>query len=381
MACKTNVVINGIPYYQIKKRVGNKLNKDGKWVPYYKTFQGKSKKEAEAKYMEYMQKREYGADKQQSIAQLMDVWIDEVFMHSNLADSTKNSYLTAYYNYFQESDTARIPLAEIRPMQLQTFLNNVNCTPGPKKSLKRLLSKFFKYADVNGICPNYMISVEVKETSAKRKEADDEIEIWSDDELDTLLNNIGNHRLRFLVILAINTGARISELLALKYTDIKDKVLNITKQTTNVNVKNHKSDEAIRIVNPKSQNSIRQIPLNDMVIEELKRHKAWHLKEMEDCGYYSQVIFTTRTGNYVDRKSAAHSLSRLYKRIGLPDHTFHSFRHTFGTNLSRAGVPIEITYVLMGHSSIDVTAQYYINVQSDRKIDALKKLNDLYSKN
>ena len=79
-------------------------------------------------------------------------------------------------------------------------------------------------------------------------------------------------------------------------------------------------------------------------------------------------------GHFTIKRNIIRSLKRLYKRIGVPCHKFHSFRHTFGTNLSRAGVPIEETAKLMGHSSIEITAKYYINIDAKRKREALEKI-------
>ena len=58
----------------------------------------------------------------------------------------------------------------------------------------------------------------------------------------------------------------------------------------------------------------------------------------------------------------------------MPLHTFHSFRHTFATNFSRAGVPIEQTAKLLGHSDIKVTEQYYLAVRNEEKLDAVNKI-------
>lgn len=59
---------------------------------------------------------------------------------------------------------------------------------------------------------------------------------------------------------------------------------------------------------------------------------------------------------------------------GVSCHKFHSFRHTFGTSLSRAGVLIEETAKLMGHADISVTAKYYIDVNADRRKAAVEKI-------
>ena len=57
MAKKTNCVINGTAYYRVTKTIGRKFNENGVEVPVRKPFYGESKKDAEKKYQEYMEKR------------------------------------------------------------------------------------------------------------------------------------------------------------------------------------------------------------------------------------------------------------------------------------------------------------------------------------
>ena len=114
--------------------------------------------------------------------------------------------------------------------------------------------------------------------------------------------------------------------------------------------------------------------VSDEVVKEFEKHRKIHRQEMIDNKYMTNIIFSTNTGNYHFKSEVTRSLKRLYKRIGVPQHTFHSFRHTFGTNLSRAGVPIERTSKLMGHSGVDVTSQYYINIGQAEKLDAVQKI-------
>ena len=56
----------------------------------------------------------------------------------------------------------------------------------------------------------------------------------------------------------------------------------------------------------------------------------------------------------------------------------YSFRHTFGTRLARAGVPLTTTQRLMRHSSPELTAKYYIDVTPIEMIDALEKIERLF---
>ena len=85
-------------------------------------------------------------------------------------------------------------------------------------------------------------------------------------------------------------------------------------------------------------------------------------------------IFTTDTGKYYNHTSLCRQLKKVYIKAGVPLHTFHSYRHTFATNLSRAGVPIEQTAKLLGHSDITVTEKYYLAVGNEEKLDAVNKI-------
>ena len=50
------------------------------------------------------------------------------------------------------------------------------------------------------------------------------------------------------------------------------------------------------------------------------------------------------------------------------------YRHTFGTNLCRQGVPIQTASKLLGHDDISTTAKYYVNVSADEKARAIETL-------
>ena len=67
-------------------------------------------------------------------------------------------------------------------------------------------------------------------------------------------------------------------------------------------------------------------------------------------------------------------LNKVYDKIGVPRHKFHSYRHTFGTNLSRAGVPIERVCELMGHGDISTTQKYYLYIDNKEKLEAVTRI-------
>ena len=372
MAKKTNTKKGNTEYYRIRRKVGRRLNKDGQWVDWYKDFYGSGKSEAEAKYDTFMESLTSGTDQSgRCLGEVIDEWIDTTFIKSNLAGSTIRKYKEAYQNNLQPDPLAGKPISEVTAADLQAWLNDHPATYGAKRSTFNLLRRFYKYADLNNICRDITSSVVLQKPKNEDLSDFNSIDVWQDDELKKLYSALENHRLRLLVILAVNTGARFSELLALTYDDISaDGLLRINKQVT-------ESSGRVRLSTTKSACSNRVIPLPDPIIKEVAKHREWHTMEMQACKYKTNNIFTTSGGKYYYRRSITHALERVYNKNGIPHHKFHAFRHTFGTNLSRIGVPIEETSALMGHSSISVTAKYYIDISAKRKQKSLEKLASL----
>ncbi|MCI7302202.1 MAG: site-specific integrase [Clostridiales Family XIII bacterium] len=379
MAKKTNCTINGKEYYRIYRKVGMKVNKMGIWVDDRKAFYGSCKREAEEAYQEYMNRKKSGQTATETcLGQVMDQWVQEVFKSSSLAKSTKAKYITDFEKHLKPSKLAGLPLAEISALDIQQFYNDSTASETSIRSVHNLLRRFFKYAELQSICPNITHSVAPPRKSKAGPAINNlTVDVWEDNDLQKLISEMDDHRLRLMVIMAVNTGCRIAELLALTYDDIKGGILYVSKQLLEVRDTDTKGGQAKwiqELEDTKSFTSNRAVPLSAAVMDEIERHRAWQRTEMIQNGYRTEYLFTTENGTWYYKRNVTRALKRLYKRIGVPYHKFHSFRHTFGTNLSRTGVPIEETAKLMGHSDISITAKYYINVNAERKRTAVEKI-------
>lgn len=374
MAKKKNCIVNGKEYYRIYRKIGMKQDKNGLWVDHRKAFYGTSQKDAEQKYQEYMKKNSSVDISKRCVGELIDQWADTIFIESDLSEGTKRNYLSAYKNNFRKKPIAGKLISQITALDLQEFYNNnqTEIAYSTMCSLNKFLKKFFKYADLNGYCRDITQSVSVpKKKKMDAEDFDYDISVWEDEDLQKVIRSLEGDRKRLLIVLAANTGARISELLALTYDDIKGNLLYINKQLAEQNAK---GEYKFHLIDTKSTSSARVIPLPDKVLEEINIHTALHKEEMIQNNYRTNYLFTTSTGNHYFRRNLQRALERLYKKIDVPYHKFHDYRHTFGTNLSRAGVPIEETSKLMGHSSIEITAKYYINIATMRKLEAVEKI-------
>lgn len=371
------VTINGREYYRMRKRVGVYKNKRGEWRPRYKFFYGKNRKDAQRKYDLYMARPSFEADK--PLGELLEQYIETVFTpDSSLKDTTKSRYLNAYHLCFNGSKLSEMPLSAITGADIQQAINDATVAPSSVKQALNLVKRFYRYIAAQHIAQDVTTALVLPEITHRRK--DQTIETFTDAELRTFIEKTPqDHRLRLLVLLGIKTGARVAELLALKYSDFREDHLIINKALAEIDpVRDPDQEERDKvraeIITTKSQTSDRTIPIDEELLQALEDHKSWHISEMKNKGYESEFVFTTSSGSLYYKSTVRTAFKRLCKSIGIAPRGFHTFRHTFGTRLAAAGVPIQTVSALMGHSDISVTAKYYINVQSDAKKDALNRI-------
>ena len=382
MASKTNFKVNGKEYYRISRTVGKKLNENGVEVPVVKQFTGKSKKEAQAKYEEFMKKRSLGLVSNKSYFGIVaEQWIYNFFIHDiSIKDTTKDLYIGHWNNYMRGTELYTLSFDEISAATIQETYNNMDAPLSAIKSVNKLMKRFYKYLEKEGYSRDVTGSLVIPKRPNSIDDLEDEIIVWEDEEIETILNNFDKadprFRLRFLIVLGYSTGCRISELLALKYSDITDDGIRIYKQVINRPTfqQEKKTTYTLDLDPPKSKSSYRTIPVNADVRRELKRHIKWHENDMDENGYETEFIFTTDSGGLYDSRNVARGCDRYYERIGVEHKGFHTYRHTFGTNLCRNGIPIQTASALLGHEDISVTAKYYVNVGSDQKQQAVDSL-------
>lgn len=388
MAKKTNWTdARGKKRFKIQRKVGTKINENGIEVSEYKTFYGSSKSEAEEKFRKYLEERsqeearrerEEEEQKQKAeylklhpygdlkLHEVIDQWIVLYFNSYNLADSTKKLYTDAYNKHFKDSDLARMRFEDVTASHLQIFYNNSDAPYSQLRALHKFLGNFYRHVELTHSEAYRDITRPVRlPANRKPKSEIKNVDTWKDEDLQKVIDVLEGTTLRFLVILAANTGLRVSELRALNYSDIDENgILTVNKQVTEIT---YNGKKGIRISDTKTECSNRAIPLPDEIMEELRIHKRLHRKEMKLNGYVTDIIFSSCNGNYLYKGTLDRALKKVYKSVGVPEHPFHSFRKTYLTNLRRAGVDLESASKLAGHSSIDVTAKHYIGIDNEMK--------------
>lgn len=178
------------------------------------------------------------------------------------------------------------------------------------------------------------------------------------------------------LIILLNTGMRIGELLALKWKNVDfDKKLIHIVETRGVVINRNRKDgdnKYIEVDRPtKTKAGTRIIPMNQKTEECLLYFKS--------LNYKSPYVMANgdEKDSVIPYKNLQKALKHILEKTGINYGSLHALRHTFATRLFKRGVEVKVVSELLGHSSVKVTYDIYIHVIKEQKIEAINILNDL----
>lgn len=265
------------------------------------------------------------------------------------------------YNFFGYTE-----FKNIKRIDFQRFLNGLNFSPSYIRKITAVIRSCIKYAMVDKIISNDFTTLVNNKGNIKRKR---KIEYLNLDEIKKLVDYCKVHRKEdeycYLIILAIATGARVGELVALHWNDIdfENQKININKNFNFIT----RTDGLT-----KTQSSIRTIAVNSdtlSILKELKSKKT-------------DRIFERNNKAYTKERIGAHLYKNL-KAIGINKKiVFHSLRHCHVALLHSIGIDWYAISKRLGHRNLTTTLNIYAYLidEEKEKADTLikDKLNSIF---
>jgi integrase len=177
-----------------------------------------------------------------------------------------------------------------------------------------------------------------------------------------LLSAASDERLEAHYVLAVHTGMRQGELLALKWTDVDLKSGRVSVRRTIT-----KSGGRLLLGEPKTAKCRRTITFTVGILNALRAHRKRQLEEMmQRAGLWQDhgLVFASEAGTLINPTNLRRRhFASLLKRAGLPaDTRFHDLRHTCATLLLGKGVHPKFVQELLGHANIGITLDTYSHV-------------------
>ncbi|MGF3141293.1 tyrosine-type recombinase/integrase [Facklamia sp. P13064] len=234
-----------------------------------------------------------------------------------------------------------------------------------------------RYAFRNGLIPidpSHEIDIH-----GNKPEKSKELKYLSEHEVNKLLDVLNNGfnpsmTSRFALLLGVFTGARIGELLALKFEDY-----NHENDTISIN-KSFDYHYTKEVKSTKSLSSNRIIKLDKGISDKL----AWFItyKKRE------KLINNRNPDNYLlaygDKPITLTSVNKTLKRActkaGIKNITVHALRHTHASILLHNQLSIEYISERLGHSSPEITRKYYIHIIDELRQDNDNRMNSVFCK-
>ncbi len=170
----------------------------------------------------------------------------------------------------------------------------------------------------------------------------------------------------FGITLALYTGLRIGELLALEWSDInfEDGIISVTKSCRD----GWGSGGYEKIIEtPKTESSTRVIPLPEQLIPQLIF--------LRSSSSHTYVIGNKAEG--VPIRSYQRTFALIQRQIGIPHRGFHALRHTFATRALECGVDVRTLSELLGHKNPSITLSRYAHSMTEHKKSMMNKLGEL----
>lgn len=185
----------------------------------------------------------------------------------------------------------------------------------------------------------------------KSKVPQKEKQTYSQSEIEMIKDFAKAHRYGLSVLLLAELGLRCSEMLALTWEDINFSINSIKINKACVSVKGGGMIDV-----PKSKASIRELPISDMLSEYLLSYGKGQ------CGYIINIGKNLMTpANYTKNRYNKFFEDMKNEGISIKRLSPHELRHTCGTLLYEKTGDLYAVSKYLGHSSVAVTAKYYVH--------------------
>lgn len=328
--------------------------KDGYWVAALsvdgkrKTLYGKTRSQVEKRLREERSNQERGLPVITSpltAAEYLTEWVES--MQQEVRPSTWKAY-ECLIRLHAVPGLAGIRLIKLSAEDIERVCRQAPLSPASRRKLHAVLHRALEDA----VRHNKVVR-NVAKMARPVKAPRPEMETLSQAEALQLLDAARGDHLEALYVLALTTGMRQGEMLALRWQDVdlENGWLRVTGT-----LQRGKSGEAPRITEPKTPNSRRRLELAPTAVEALRRHRESQLGETVPSG----LVFPNRDGRPWDsRNLVQREFELLLKKANVKRIRFHDLRHTAATLMLELGINPKVASEMLGHSNVSITLQLY----------------------
>lgn len=280
-------------------------------------------------------------------------WLEFTKLHVKRSTYENYVYLLNkhIFPYFKEINMRRITCSVINDFMIEKLTNGRLKRKGgiSKKYLQDILS--IVKSVVNFCEQEYGIPNKIHNIRGLKAEKP-EMKILEQPEQKKLSSALVKEENSFNIgiLLALYTGMRIGEICGLKWGDFNEKEGIITVKRTVQRIYDNNGGTVLLVGIPKTQASLRTIPLPGFICRILSKHKDSPEK-------------TILSGNedYLEPSKLRNYFKCLLKKYNIAEIRFHDLRHTFASNCVQLNFDTKTLSEILGHTNVSMTLNRYVH--------------------
>lgn len=293
---------------------------------------------------------------------------------TNIKESTFAKYSHIIDSHIRPA-LGQFPLGKISTQLIESFIQQQllagrldgkgGLSPKTVTDMLAIIKESIGYAQDNGIT----VICNPQRITVKKKEREMRVLTLLEEEalVRVLLDNIDQYK--FGVMLSLYTGIRIGELCALQWENlcVSSATLKVRKTMQRIQDKNvgATSKTKVIITEPKSQCSIRDIPLPVFILDLARRFESSP----------RAFVLSGDKSRYVEPRTMQNRFKQYVRDSGIADANFHTTRHTFATRCVEVGFDIKTLSEILGHANVNITLNRYVHSSFDLKCSNMNKLS------
>lgn len=291
-----------------------------------------------------------------------------LFWLSNIQKNVKKSTYVSYSNKLSQHIfpmIGQIDLRRLSPPQIESCLKSLE--EKLSRSSIHVILQVLKTCLNEAVKKGILIKNPCNQISVPKLPFSSVLSLTVEEEV-TLQKYARSHPKGLPIILSLQAGLRIGEICGLKWQDIdfSSNVINVSRTIQRLPALNQGGKKKTMIVehSPKSVRSLRTIPMSTTIRTELLK-----IKEQSTSPY----VFGKK--NPAEPRLITYWFKKIINELKLPNYRFHALRHTFATRCLEKGVTIATISDILGHHSIKMTLDTYINTFLSEKRDAINLID------
>ena len=342
-----------------------------------RTARAKTAAEARTKLLELQNKRDAGlfvADDRLTVGDYLEYWLTVV--ETTVRPRTAKRY-AEYVRVHAVPIIGRHRLVDLKPTHLQRLYAarlEAGSSPSTVQHRHRVLHHAFVMAERWELARRNVAKHATPPRVPRYK-----IRPLTARDVRQLLAAAEGEHFEAAVVLAIVSGLRLGEIFALRWTDVdlgENAVVHVRGSLQRV-------DGRLTIVEPKTDESMRDVAIGRLGAEALRRHRVRQNQERLRLGEAWEdmdLVFPNGRGRYM---ATDYFVRRHFQRMllaaGLPRIRFHDLRHTFATLQLSNKQPVKVVSEMMGHTRTAITQDLYTHVSAQMQRQAASALDVLLS--